>query len=100
MSNFSEKHKEFPSGAILRRKNEENIEIWELDNRTLWDSTFNLDLSRWEGMNFTDSKNKSKTVKIQHMNSMDMFSIQYDSKYKYAPVFELLEIPISLQEQK
>ena len=90
----------YPSGAVLTRKIKGNSEVWELDNKSLNDSVFTIDLSNCQGIEFEGTKDKNKEAKIKYLTKKDMFTINKTPPFTFAPTFNLNETPISLEEQR
>ena len=90
----------YPSGAILRRKVNDNTEVWEIDNKSLNDSIFSINLSTCQGIEFKDTKEKSQKIRIKHLEKKELFTIEKTPPFTFSPTFTLEETPISLAEQK
>lgn len=93
----------YTNGAILTKKKTKTREDWELDNKSLADIKFTIDLSKCSNVRFEKDKDKdktTKTVKVEHSKNKKLFSLIKTPPYTMDPKFSKKETLIPLEEQR
>jgi hypothetical protein len=91
----------YSNGSVLTKRKTKSQEIWELDNKSLSEIKFTMDLSKCENVHFSkDEDKKSKTLKIPCGRKKRLFTLVKTPPFVMNPIFHKKETPIDLEEQK
>ena len=93
----------YANGTVLTKKKTKSQEDWELDNKSLADIKFTMDLSKCKNVQFSKEKDREKTiksVKVPCGKKKKLFTLNKTPPYEMDPKFTKKETPISLEKQR
>ena len=93
----------YSNGTVLIKKVTKAKEDWEVDNKSLADIKFTIDLSKCKNVKFKkeeDAEKTTKTVKVEYGKKKKLFTLIKTPPFTMDPVFSKTETPIPLEEQK
>lgn len=93
----------YANGSVISKKKWKDKEEWSLDNKSLSDIKFTMDLSKSTNVRFEkqkDAKETKKTYKVKHNTKKKLFTILKTAPFTFEPVFTRTEVPLSIDEQR